>query len=82
MKNNNVVSLKQPEESSADALTELLRNGAKNLIAQAVDAELQELLNQYSHLQLDGRQAVIRNGYLPERTIQTGLGACPRIGKV
>ena len=74
MKNNNVVSLKQPEESSADALTELLRNGAKNLIAQAVDAELQELLNQYSHLQLDGRQAVIRNGYLPERTIQTGLG--------
>ena len=74
MKNNNVVSLKQPEESSADALTELLRNGAKNLITQAVEAELQELLSQYSHLQLDGRQVVIRNGHLPERTIQTGLG--------
>ena len=74
MKNNNVVSLKQPEESSTDALTELLRNGAKKLITQAVDAELQELLSQYSPLQIDGKQAVIRNGYLPERTIQTGLG--------
>lgn len=74
MKNNNVVSLKQLEESSVDALTELLRNGAKDLIRQAVEAELEELLSQHGPLQFNGRQAVVRNGYLPERTIQTGLG--------
>ena len=33
------------------------------------------LLEQYSHCCLpDGRQAVVRNGYLPERTLQTGIG--------
>ena len=50
MKNNNVVSLKEPEAeaSSADSLTELLRNSAKDLIKQVIDAELQELLSQYT----------------------------------
>ena len=58
-----------------DVLTELLRSGARELIAKAVEAELQVLLEQYSHCCLpDGRQAVVRNGYLPERTIQTGIG--------
>jgi len=74
MSNDNIFQLKQPEENATDALTELLRNGAKELINQAVNAELEELLAQYSGLQIDGKQAVVRNGYLPKRTIQTGLG--------
>ncbi len=66
-----------PTESS-DSLTELLRVGAQKLIAQAVEAELATLLEQYSDLRLDdGRQAVVRNGYLPSRHIQTGIGDVP-----
>jgi transposase-like protein len=58
-----------------DPLTELLRNGARELIAQAVEAELQVLLEQHAEHRLpDGRKAVVRNGYLPERTVQTGIG--------
>jgi transposase-like protein len=68
-------ALSQPEEQVTDPLTELLRNGARELIAQAVEAELQVLLEQHAEHRLpDGRKAVVRNGYLPERTVQTGIG--------
>jgi len=74
MCNDNIIELKQPEENSNDLLTELLRNGAKELISEAVNAELEELLAHYADHKIDGRQAIIRNGFLPQRTIQTGLG--------
>ena len=75
MSNNKVLDLKNPAEMSADPLTELLRNGARKLIAEAVEAELQELLEQYSGLRnKHGHCQVVRNGYLPEREIQTGIG--------
>lgn len=65
----------QPAPDVADPLTEMLRNGARELIAQAVEVELQSLLARHADCRLpDGRQAVVRNGYLPERTIQTGVG--------
>ena len=64
-----------PETIIKDALTELLRNGARDLIAKAVEAELETLLGECSSLRLqDGRAAVVRNGYLPGRTVQTGIG--------
>jgi len=56
-----------------DPLTELIREGARQLIAQAVEAELQLLLQQESP-PVDGKRSIIRNGYLPKRTIQTGAG--------
>lgn len=75
MNNNKILDLKKPAEISTDPLTELLRNGAKKLITEAVEAELQELLDQYSGLRNEqGHQQVVRNGYLPEREIQTGIG--------
>jgi transposase-like protein len=53
----------------------LLRQGARGLIEQAVETELQVLLEQYANVtDLTGRQAVVRNGHLPERDILTGLG--------
>jgi len=71
----NLTALSQPQQPIADPLTELLRVGARDLIAQAVESELQGLLDQHSQPRLpDGRQAVVRNGYLPERTVQTGIG--------
>ena len=58
-----------------DPLTELLKTGAIALIQQAVEAELQAFLGDYAKVtDLRGRQAVVRNGYLPEREIVTGVG--------
>jgi transposase-like protein len=58
-----------------DPLTDLLRSGARALIQQAIEAELQALLGEYAKVtDLRGRQTVVRNGYLPEREIVTGVG--------
>jgi putative transposase len=77
-------AVSQPELSIADPLHDLLRQGARDLIARAVEAELAGFLDQYSaHRLEDGRQAVVRNGHLPERTVQTGIGAVSvRVPKV
>ena len=73
MNNSNVIELKPPSLNQ-DPLTEMLRKGARDLIAKAVNAELEALLAQYSGDLVDGKQRIVRNGYLPERTIQTGIG--------
>ena len=74
MKENNVVELSGRVEAY-DSLTAMLRSGAQELIRQAVDAELQELLASHADRLLEsGRAAVVRNGYLPERQLQTGIG--------
>lgn len=58
-----------------DPLTDLLRTGARALIQQAVEAELQAFLSGYAKVtDIKGRQIVVRNGYLPEREIVTGMG--------
>lgn len=63
-------------ESNTDPLTELLRQGARQLIQQAVEAELATFLTGFEQRKLsDGRAAIVRNGYQPERQIQTGIGA-------
>jgi transposase-like protein len=68
------VSVGEPEVR--DALTELLRQGAKELIAHAVGAELCAFLSEYEALRDEqGRRQVVRNGYLPERDVQTGIGS-------
>lgn len=74
MSQDNVVAFQSPE-GIENPLTELLRVGAKRLIQQAIEAELAEQLAQYAG-QVDerGRRAVVRNGYLPEREILTGVG--------
>lgn len=68
---------KQWDSASAitDPLTDLLKTGARVLIQQAVEAELQAFLGEYAKVtDLQGRQTVVRNGYLPEREIVTGVG--------
>ena len=58
-----------------DVLTDLLRDGARRLLAQAIEAEVADYVAAHAHLHDDaGHQQVVRNGHLPERTIQTGLG--------
>ena len=72
---NNVLALTSVSEVN-DMLTDVLRQGAQQMLAAAVDAEVHAFLSQYEHIRdIHGRKQVVRNGYLPERTIQTGLGS-------
>ena len=74
MNKSNVVELAS-REASCDPLTELLRQGARDLIQQAVEMELAEFMAGLRDRRLDdGRAAVVRNGYQPERDLQTGIG--------
>ena len=74
MSKNNVISLENPE-GNADVLTSLLRSGARDLITKAVQTELAEFLSQYQNMtDSEGRPLVVRNGYLPQREIMTGIG--------
>jgi len=78
MSNNNVTELKKPEPFVDDPITDILRQGARKLLSQALEAEVEFFLRQYADLKDDaGRQRMVRNGYLPEREIQSGIGAVP-----
>ena len=64
-----------PMPGSHDVLTDLLRDGARRLLAEAVEAEVAAWIDAHAHLKDEsGRRQVVRNGYLPGREIQTGLG--------
>jgi putative transposase len=70
----NVVTLLQPG-SFADPLTEVLRNGARSLLAQAVEAEVAEFLAKHGDLKTaSGLSRMVRHGHLPEREVMTGIG--------
>ena len=76
MKDDTVVSLGQPGTFSDDPLTDILRAGARQLLAQAIEAEVEGHIVAHAELtDAQGRRRVVRHGYLPEREIQTGLGA-------
>ena len=83
MRNDNAGWMGSPRVIE-DPLTEFLRQGAHDLIQKAVEVELHGLLAEYGNItDLSGHQAVVRNGYLPEREILTGLGAVTvRVPKV
>ena len=74
MSKSTVVEFARRDEAT-DPLNDLLRRGARELLQQAVEAELASFLEQHTERRLeDGRAAVVRNGHLPERDIQTGIG--------
>jgi len=72
-----VVRLRQPDEIH-DPLTDVLRAGARRLLAQAVELEAEAFLAGMQDLRLpDGRARLVRHGLGPEREIQTGIGPVP-----
>jgi putative transposase len=83
MKQNKIISFEKPEQIT-DPLQELIRNGARQLIQTAIESELSELLACHADKTSDsGHAGVVRNGYLPERELQTGIGPVKvRISKV
>ena len=83
MTETNIFQLSQPG-TFADPLTEVLRNGARALLTQAVEAEVAAFLSCHADKLTDaGRQRLVRHGHLPEREIVTGIGPvavrCPRV---
>ena len=74
MTDSNVIEMNTP---ASDVLQEVLNQGAQELLVKTIEAELIELLGRFRDITVDGKQAVVRNGYLPERNIQTGLGDIP-----
>jgi putative transposase len=70
-----IISLRQPG-SVEDPLTEIAREGARRMLATALEAEIEAFLDGFAEERLaDGRQRVVRHGHGPERKVQTGIGA-------
>jgi putative transposase len=64
-----------PLPEAKDVLTEVLRQGAQQLLAQAVEAEVADWIDHHRHcLDEQGHRQVVRNGHLPARTLTTGVG--------
>ena len=64
------------EQMPGDVLEALAREGARQLLAQALENEVAEFIENHRDLtDSKGRRSVVRNGYLPERELVTGIGA-------
>jgi putative transposase len=64
-----------PLPAQKDVLTAVLHHGATRMLAQAIQAEVDAYVEAHAHLRDDaGRQLLVRNGFLPQRTILTGIG--------
>ena len=73
-----VAAFRAPTGFSPDPLTDLLRHGARDLIARAVEAELNAFLDAHAtETDAVGHRRLVRHGHLPEREVQTGISAVP-----
>ncbi|MGR3382383.1 MULTISPECIES: IS256 family transposase [Roseobacteraceae] len=76
MKNDTTILPFRQSETIADPLTELAREGARRMLAEALKAEADAFVASFADEQLeDGRQRIVRHGFGPERQIMTGIGA-------
>lgn len=67
-----------PQESPRDVLTQILHTGAREMLAKAIQGEVERYVAAREHLvDAVGHRLVVRNGHLPGRTIQTSLGDVP-----
>jgi putative transposase len=76
MEEGTVVPLPRPGATLADdPLLTVLREGARRMLTQAVEAEVEAFLAAHADLtDGQGRRRLVRNGHAPERPIQTGIG--------
>jgi putative transposase len=75
MAESSTQSLAFQESTAKDVMTEILRKGAQQMLAEAIQEEVVEWIKQRGDLHdAQGRHQVVRNGYLPKRTITTGVG--------
>ena len=75
MREATVKSISNPQNVVNDVLTEVLRDGAREMLARAIELEVAEYIEKYKDVtDASGHRMVVRNGHHPERKIQTGLG--------
>jgi len=75
MPKDTVIEFEKPEPFVDDPITDILRSGARRLLAEALETEIEIFLSQYSELKdAQGKKRITRNGHLPAREIQTGIG--------
>jgi len=75
---DNVKELSPVNPQEKCGLDEILREGARKMLQAAIEAEVSEFIEKHSLVvDSDGHKAVTRNGHMPEREIQTGLGKIP-----
>ncbi len=79
MKNNEPVDTKKQEkEEPKSILEQLLREGARKLLQAAIEHEVAEYISIFSEVKDEnGRHMIVRNGFLPERSLLTGIGPIP-----
>lgn len=76
MERNNTIG-NERECSGKDMLNAVLRRGACSMLASAIEAEVQDFVRQHTQGPEGGPRQVVRNGFLPQRNIQTGIGPVP-----
>jgi putative transposase len=75
MSEGTTASIQFPVPQAGDVLTGILREGATRLLAQAIEAEVAGYIGRHATSRdTEGHRMVVRNGHLPEREIQTGVG--------
>jgi len=76
MRKSNIIDYKNPSQNLVtDVLSEFLRESAQKMLQLAIEEEVQNFISSYQDkLLTNGSKQVVRNGYLPERNIQTGIG--------
>ena len=77
MKSDSVIPLQSPDtvNPARSILEELARKGAVQILQAALVAEADEFVRQFWEVvDEQGKRVVVRNGYLPEREITTGIG--------
>lgn len=76
MNNDTTTSVQIPEASANDVLAGILRDGARQMLGEAIEAEVADYIAAHAD-QRDaaGHRLVVRNGHAPQRDVQTGLGA-------
>jgi transposase-like protein len=78
MKEDLIFQRIDPSEPFSKSLEDALKEGARRLLQRAIENEVQEFLDECVAMKAkDGRRSVVRNGYLPERSVQTGIGLVP-----
>lgn len=77
MEKNNIIDYKNPTQNIVkDTLSEFLRESAQKMLQVAIEEEVQSFIFSYQDKKIEnGNNQVVRNGYLPERNIQTGIGS-------
>lgn len=76
MNNDTTTSVQIPETSTNDVLAGILRDGARQMLGEAIEAEVVDYIAAHADQRdATGHRLVVRNGHAPQRDVQTGLGA-------